>query len=104
MDVFSRKKRSEIMSKIRGKGTAPELIVRKVLFASGYRYRLNVRKMAGQPDIVLRKYRAVIFVHGCFWHGHHCRIDKLPVDNKTYWLAKMARNRERDKILYPWTR
>lgn len=86
------------MSKVRGKDTAPEIKVRKSLFALGFRYRLNVRKIPGKPDIVLRKYEALIFVHGCFWHGHHCRIGNLPVSNSAYWQRKMERNRARDKM------
>lgn len=97
MDSFPKEKRSQIMSKVRGKNTTPELIVRKALFSAGFRYRLHIKTLLGHPDIVLQKYKAVIFVHGCFWHGHYCRLGKLPVGNKKYWLEKIGRNRTRDQ-------
>ena len=70
MDIWSKKKRSAVMAKIKGKDTKPEWIVRRYLFSRGYRYRKNVKGLPGTPDIVLRKYGIVIFIHGCFWHGH----------------------------------
>ena len=84
------------MAKIRSKDTKPELIVRRYLWSRGYRYRKNVRGLPGTPDIVLRKYGVVIFVHGCFWHGHE--VDKhIPAAHHEYWAKKIARNKERDK-------
>ncbi len=85
------------MSGIRGKNTKPELIVRKALFAQGFRYRLHVKSLPGKPDVVLPKYRTVIFVHGCFWHGHDCRLFKLPASNRAFWRAKIRRNQENDR-------
>ena len=85
------------MAQIRGKGTKPEMVVRKFLFGRGFRYRLNHPWLPGHPDIVLRKYRSVIFVNGCFWHGHEgCRYYVVPESNTEFWKAKIARNRTRD--------
>lgn len=85
------------MAQIRGKGTKPEMVVRKFLFGRGFRYRLNHPWLPGRPDIVLRKYRSVIFVNGCFWHGHEgCRYYVVPKSNTEFWKAKIARNRARD--------
>ncbi len=98
MDVFSREKRSEVMRRVKGKDTNPEVSLRKKLFALGYRYRLNVKGLPGKPDIVFPKYNTVIFVHGCFWHGHHCKRGKrVPKTNVAYWTGKIARNKARDK-------
>ena len=96
MDYCSKQKRSEIMSRVRQKNTRPELSVRKYLFSQGFRYRVNVKKLPGSPDIVLPKYRTAIFVHGCFWHGHSCRAGHRPQSNTDYWLPKIAANIERD--------
>ncbi len=85
------------MSKITGKDTKPEILVRKYLFANGFRYRKNVKTLPGKPDIVLQKYKTVIFVHGCFWHGHNCKAGKLPVTRKEFWKEKIKGNIERDK-------
>lgn len=90
--------RSYNMSRIRSKGTKPEEMVRKYLFAQGFRYRKNVRKLPGCPDIVLPKYRTVIFVHGCFWHMHNCERFKWPASNTEYWEPKIKRNAERDRL------
>lgn len=96
-DTFTPAKRSEVMRAVKGANTAPELRVRKLLWAEGYRYRLNVRALPGAPDIVLRSRKSAIFVHGCFWHGHDCkRGARMPKANSEYWRAKIARNRERD--------
>ena len=85
MDVFSKSKRSDIMSKVSGKDTKPEVLVRKFLFSKGFRYRKNVKDLQGKPDIVLPKYKTIIFVHGCFWHGHeNCKAAKLPASNIEY--------------------
>lgn len=96
MDYYSKRKRSEIMSRVGQKNTKPELLVRKFLFSQGFRYRVNVKKLPGSPDIVLPKYRAAIFVHGCFWHGHSCRAGHRPQSNTDYWLPKIETNIERD--------
>ena len=85
------------MASIRSKDTKPEMLVRRYLFARGFRYRVNVKRLPGTPDIVLRKYRTVIFINGCFWHGHEdCRYFVLPKTNTDFWKAKINRNRERD--------
>ncbi len=85
------------MASIRGKDTKPELLVRRFLFGRGFRYRLNHKRLPGHPDLVLRKYRTVVFVNGCFWHGHEgCRYYRLPNSNVGYWKNKILRNRERD--------
>jgi DNA mismatch endonuclease (patch repair protein) len=86
------------MSKISGKETKPEIIVRKYLFSQGFRYRKNDKKLAGKPDIVLPKYKTVIFVHGCFWHSHkNCPKSALPMTNREFWETKIQRNVGRDK-------
>lgn len=96
-DMYSKERRSYVMSKIRSKDTKPELLVRKYLFKQGFRFRVNVKRLPGTPDIVLRKYRSVIFVHGCFWHGHeNCSVYVLPKTHSEYWFGKINRNRERD--------
>ncbi len=85
------------MSAIKGKDTKPELLVRKFLFSRGFRYRLNHPRLPGHPDIVLRKYRTVIFVNGCFWHGHQgCKYFVLPKTNVEFWRTKIERNQKRD--------
>ena len=96
-DIFSKQKRSEIMSKISGKETKPEILVRKFLFANGYRFRKNDKRYLGKPDIVLPKYKTIIFIHGCFWHGHNCLAGKLPETRKEFWKEKINGNIERDK-------
>lgn len=96
MDIWDKEKRSAVMAKIRSKDTKPELIVRRYLYHRGYRYRKNVKGLPGTPDIVLRKYCVVIFIHGCFWHGHE--VDKhIPTTHHEYWEKKVERNKERDK-------
>lgn len=96
-DIFTKQKRSEIMSNISGTETKPEIIVRKMLFANGFRYRKNDKRYSGRPDIVLPKYKTVIFIHGCFWHGHNCSAGKLPETRKEFWENKISGNIERDK-------
>lgn len=97
MDNHTVEERSYNMSRIRSKGTKPEEIVRKYLFAQGFRYRKNVKKLPGKPDIVLTKYKTVIFVNGCFWHGHEgCKGFVPPKSNQEYWFPKIERNRKRD--------
>lgn len=96
-DKFSKEKRSDIMSKITGKETKPEILVRRFLFAAGFRFRKNVINLLGKPDIVLSKYNTIIFIHGCFWHGHTCKRGKLPESNHEFWKQKIEKNIERDK-------
>lgn len=95
-DIFSSQKRSNIMSKISGKNTNPEILVRKFLFSKGFRYRINVKTLPGKPDIVLPKYKTVIFINGCFWHGHNCKKGKLPSSNIDFWKGKISNNKSRD--------
>ena len=96
-DVLTPQQRHRCMSNIRSKATKPEMLVRRWLWAHGYRYRLNVKSVPGKPDIVMRKYRTAIFVNGCFWHGHEgCKQFVLPKTNTDFWQTKIARNRERD--------
>lgn len=86
------------MRAIRSQDTKPELIVRKALYAQGFRYRLNVKTIQGKPDIVLSKYKVLIFVHGCFWHGHQCHLFKVPKTRTKFWLTKIENNLKRDII------
>lgn len=96
-DVHSKQTRSYNMSRIRSKDTKPELLVRKFLFANGFRYRLHDKKLPGKPDIVLPKLKTVIFVHGCFWHGHaNCKYFKVPQTRTQWWLDKINRNKAND--------
>lgn len=95
-DIFSPEKRSSIMSKIRGKNTDPEIKVRRLIFSMGYRYRLHRKDLPGCPDIVFPGRKKVIFVHGCFWHGHGCRKSLLPETNRAIWWAKLEKNKLRD--------
>ena len=97
-DVHDKKTRSFNMSRIRCKDTKPEMLIRKFLFANGFRYRLHDKKLPGKPDIVLPKYKTVIFINGCFWHGHeNCKYFKLPKTNTEWWQAKIERNIINDK-------
>lgn len=92
-DIFDKKTRSHIMRKIKGKNTKPEMVVRKFLFSKGIRYRLHEKKLPGTPDIVLKKYNTVIFVNGCFWHGHsNCKYASIPKSRTTWWKKKIERN------------
>jgi DNA mismatch endonuclease (patch repair protein) len=95
-DVVDPATRSRMMSGIRGKNTRPELLIRKALHARGFRYRLHY-DLPGKPDICLPKHRAVIFVHGCFWHGHGCHLFKWPATRPEFWRAKIGRNCEVDR-------
>ena len=98
MDVVSAATRSRMMSGIRAHNTRPELLVRKLLFASGFRFRLHRRDLPGVPDIVLPRHRLAIFVHGCFWHQHPgCSLAKMPASNRTFWKEKLGRNLQRDR-------
>ena len=95
-DTVSVKRRSEIMGLIRSKDTKPELLIRKGLHSLGFRYRLHVKDLPGKPDLVFPRYKSVIQINGCFWHGHSCSLFRLPKSNTAYWSAKIARNIERD--------
>jgi DNA mismatch endonuclease (patch repair protein) len=95
-DVVDPATRSRMMAGIRGKDTKPELLLRKALHARGFRYRLGGAKLPGRPDLVLPRHSAVVFVHGCFWHGHGCRYFKWPKTRTDWWRAKIDGNRERD--------
>ena len=98
MDIWSKQKRSEVMSKIRGKNTKPELILRSQLFKSGFRFRIHQKNLPGKPDIVLAKYKTAIFVHGCFWHYHkECREGRIPSTNSNFWKEKLLKNIEKDE-------
>lgn len=97
MDVFSKSERSEIMSKVLSKNNKLEISVRKYLFSKGFRYRKNVEELPGKPDIVLPKYKTILFIHGCFWHGHeNCKAATLPTSNIEYWTNKIKSNVKRD--------
>lgn len=96
-DVFSKEKRSEVMRAVKARDTGPEMRLRRALHAEGYRYRLHRKDLPGSPDLVFPARRAVIFVHGCFWHGHDCpRGARTPKSNRAYWEAKIDRNKARD--------
>ena len=111
MDKLSKQQRHANMAAIHSKDTKPEMIVRRGLWKRGFRYRLNHKRLPGHPDLVLRKYRTCIFVNGCFWHGHHINLQlddiqftienseccKIPKTNREFWVAKIRRNKERDK-------
>ena len=84
------------MAGIQGKNTKPELLIRKALHARGFRFHLHVKDLPGKPDLVLPKYRALVFVHGCFWHGHGCRYFKVPKTRPEFWLEKIKKNQARD--------
>ncbi|QCD40156.1 DNA mismatch endonuclease Vsr [Duncaniella sp. C9] len=97
-DVKTPEQRSRNMAAIKGKDTKPEIIVRKYLFSRGLRFRVQVKKLPGNPDIVLPKYKTVIFVNGCLWHGHEgCKYFRLPKSNVEFWKEKIERNIERDR-------
>src|SRR5579862_1630219 len=96
MDIFTAQKRSEVMSGIRGKDTKPELRVRRYLHARGMRYRLHDERLPGKPDISFPSRRIVVFVHGCFWHGHDCKRAVLPATRTAFWSTKINRTKERD--------
>ena len=95
-DIVDSITRSRMMSSIRGKNTAIELAVRKALFSKGYRYRINDSKLPGKPDMTLKKYNAVIFIHGCFWHVHDCHLFRYPSTNQDFWKQKLENNKLRD--------
>ena len=96
VDKISGERRSENMRRIRSRGTRPEMVVRRLVHALGFRYRLHRRDLPGKPDLVFGPRRIVLFVHGCFWHQHECQDGRVPSSNRRYWQAKLARNVERD--------
>ncbi|NTV98125.1 MAG: DNA mismatch endonuclease Vsr [Chlorobiaceae bacterium] len=95
-DIVDRKTRSRMMSGIRGHNTKPELLVRSLLHRQGFRFRLHAKDLPGKPDIVFPRYNAVIFVNGCFWHGHDCHLFKWPSTREEFWRQKINRNRHKD--------
>jgi DNA mismatch endonuclease (patch repair protein) len=95
-DVLTPDQRRFNMSRIRGKNTKPEMLLRQGLHARGLRYRLHVKDLPGRPDLVFPRYRAAVMVHGCFWHGHDCPMFKLPATRREFWEKKIAANRTRD--------
>ena len=100
-DCLTPQQRHHIMSSIPATSTKPEMKLRKELWRRGFRYKLNVKKLPGSPDIVLPKYRTVLFVHGCFWHGHEgCKKYVVPKSNTQFWVDKVSRNRERDEKMW----
>ena len=96
-DVFDKAKRSQVMASITAKDTKPEILVRKALHRKGYRYRLHDRALPGTPDLIFRKFNAVIMVNGCFWHGHDCALFRMPATNRKFWSDKISNNQERDR-------
>ena len=98
-DVHSKEQRSYNMSQIKGKNTKPEMLVRKFLFSKGFRYRLHIKDLPGKPDIVLPKYKTVIFIHGCFWHGHEgCKYSSIPKTRTEWWTEKINKNISNDSV------
>lgn len=98
-DFLTKESRSMLMSRVRNRGTSAEWYVRKAVWSAGFRYRLNVRKLPGAPDLVLRRYNTAVLVQGCFWHGHGCRKGQLrPASNQEFWNRKLDGNVERDTI------
>ncbi|MDE2636222.1 MAG: very short patch repair endonuclease [Chloroflexota bacterium] len=95
-DTVSPEKRSQVMALVGSKNTKPELLIRKRLHALGFRYRLHVKDLPGKPDLVFPRYKSVIQINGCFWHGHSCPRCRMPSSNTEYWNRKVARNMERD--------
>jgi DNA mismatch endonuclease (patch repair protein) len=96
-DVLTPEQRRLNMSRIRGRDTKPEMIIRKGLHAAGLRFRLHAKELPGRPDLIFPRHRAAIQVHGCFWHGHHCPMCRLPATRREFWSAKISGNRERDQ-------
>ena len=99
-DIFSTEKRSQVMAKIKSTDTKPEILLRSILHGLGFRFRIYKSDLPGKPDIVLPKYRTVIFVHGCFWHQHSdCKKATIPLQNREFWANKLYKNKERDKAV-----
>ncbi len=98
-DIVSKEKRSQMMAGIKSKNTKPEIVIRKLLYSYGYRYRLHPKNIIGKPDIVFRKKKLAVFVNGCFWHGHKdCSIFKMPKTNTEFWKKKIEGNFRRDEM------
>ena len=97
MDVLTPEQRHRCMAKIKGRNTKPEVVLRKALFSLGLRYRLHQKRLPGTPDLVFPRYRAVVFIHGCFWHGHNCKLFVVPATNRDFWVQKLGGNRSRDR-------
>lgn len=97
MDVLTPEQRRFNMSRIRGKDTKPEMIIRRGLHAAGLRFRLHAKELPGRPDLIFPRYQAAIQVHGCFWHGHHCPMCRLPATRREFWSAKISDNCKRDQ-------
>lgn len=97
MDNLTKEKRSAVMRSVKGKNTAPEMIVRQLLHKLGYRYRLHRKELPGSPDLVFGSRHKVVFVHGCYWHGHGCKYGQLPKTNLAFWSTKIESNRRRDE-------
>lgn len=98
VDTLSPEERSERMSRVRGKDSAPEMRLRRIVHGSGFRYRLHVKNLPGSPDMVFPKRKAVVFMHGCFWHRHEgCKLARLPKSRLGFWVEKLEANRQRDK-------
>jgi len=100
MDTISKERRSWVMSRVRGKDTKPEMVVRRLVHSMGFRYRLHRRDLPGKPDLAFIRIKKAIFVHGCFWHSHSdekCTAASIPASNARYWEHKLERNRQRDK-------
>ena len=101
MDIVNKQTRSKMMSNIKSKNTKPEIIVRSLLHQKGFRFRLHDKKLPGKPDIVLKKYNAVVFIHGCYWHRHeNCRLTSTPKQNAEFWNKKFSDNIHRDNEVY----
>ena len=100
-DCLTPIQRHQVMSRIRSTNTKPELVLRHALWHRGFRYRINESRLPGKPDVVLPKYKTVLFIHGCFWHGHKgCLTSHIPETNTEFWMAKIARNQERDQEVW----
>jgi DNA mismatch endonuclease (patch repair protein) len=97
MDTIAPEERSALMARIRSKNTKPELAVRSLLHRMGYRFRIHRRDLPGAPDIVLPRYKKIVLVHGCFWHGHTCQLASKPKSNSGYWSEKILKNQARDQ-------
>jgi DNA mismatch endonuclease Vsr len=99
-DIYDEEKRSDIMRRVKNKNTIPEMIIRKILTEMGYKYRLSTKRLHCNPDIVFPSKNKVIFINGCFWHGHNCKRGHLPESNREFWKQKIGKNIERDQVNY----